>query len=517
MRYEDQDQGIGGDLVNVPATRGQILEDLDGPDVLDGPHLAVHDTLGGPPAVAQGADDGDVGVAVHEAHEDGNDGGQDGGGVGLEEHGQSSGLGVDDDEEEHDPHPEHPEALQGLGHQVGHGGEMQGRDDGAQEVNKAVTEEVGELVVAVAGLTPVQGHSGSKGADATRGNTGGDGEHVEHADHGQGVDLVLGGHQGVGAVNDANVVLTDLGGRHDDAADSSQDNVHDGGADVGVHLDQETVGGEVDLLAEAGTPGGRDDGELSVVGGGVIVVGAVGADGDNGRATGDGDIVGVLGGGSRRIGDDGTRLHASIPHLDGQVGLSGDTIEDNVGGVAEVEVEAKGTLEVGLGIGLGTLEDGTATGGKEQDLIQGVPDLDTGLVDDHGDGGLSTDAEALEEAAQVEGGGGIETRGGLVQEEDSGAGGQLDTDGATLALTTRDTTGGLVADLDVAGLAETEDLDDLGAEQSAVFGGEGSGQAGLGAVEEVLLDGQLGVEDVVLGDKANDVANIGDTEGVVDV
>ncbi|GKT65725.1 hypothetical protein ColTof4_03509 [Colletotrichum tofieldiae] len=141
--------------------------------------------------------------------------------------------------------------------------------------------------------------------------------------------------------------------------------------------------------------------------------------------------------------------------------------------------------------------DGAPTPLEEQETVKVLKQGGVGLVDG-AENGLSGGGQLLEEAHNVEGALAVKTGGGLVEEEEElGLGGQLDTDGHTLALLDRQAELGGSNDAvgDVLHLQQGDDLfnireslRDRGLVGLAEEGGEAEGLAdGLGGIVEIEL------------------------------
>ncbi len=142
-----------------------------------------------------------------------------------------------------------------------------------------------------------------------------------------------------------------------------------------------------------------------------------------------------------------------------------------------------------------------AAGGEQQ---QPVAEVETEhAVGDHDDGSavVGEAAQHLHDGAVHAG---VESAGGFVEEQQGRLGEQFEGDADALALAAGEAGDDLVA----AG-CEAEFVDHLG-DAGGAFGGRGViGEAQFGGVGEGLPDGQLGVQDVVLRNQSDALAQFG--------
>lgn len=114
---------------------------------------------------------------------------------------------------------------------------------------------------------------------------------------------------------------------------------------------------------------------------------------------------------------------------------------------------------------------------------------------DSQDDGATLVSELLDGVGDIQGIGGRETRGGLVEEQNTGAGQKFDTDGDTTLFSSRDTADDGTADLGVLDVGQVEFLHDGIDTGKLVLGGHCAGQSHLGSECKGLQDGQ-GLDEV---------------------
>uniref|UniRef100_A0A804QRI3 Uncharacterized protein n=1 Tax=Zea mays TaxID=4577 RepID=A0A804QRI3_MAIZE len=134
---------------------------------------------------------------------------------------------------------------------------------------------------------------------------------------------------------------------------------------------------------------------------------------------------------------------------------------------------------------------------EQEQPVEDGEDARAGLVDGHDD-----DAAAARDAAEHlhdhEGAGGVEARGGLVEEQQDGVVDDVGADGHAAALAARHPAVGLVADDGVGGAGEAELVDERVDARALAVRGQRAGQAELGGEQQRLAHRQHRVQQVVL-------------------
>lgn len=204
---------------------------------------------------------------------------------------------------------------------------------------------------------------------------------------------------------------------------------------------------------------------------------------------------------ARPVGDEGLLGHVSRRLVVSSVAR--DDVRHDVAVVAVLgELEAH-PLEEGLDIALGPFVDGLSVA-EEDESVEEVEDLRTGLVDDDDDGDAET-RKRLEGSHDGRRRRGIQTARRLVQEDGHGRCRQLHSDAHPLPLSSADDGLSHAADQRVADVGELETVNDGFYVQFDVVVRPGSWQSDARRVDNVFVDGQLGEHDVVLGDVADDL------------
>lgn len=182
--------------------------------------------------------------------------------------------------------------------------------------------------------------------------------------------------------------------------------------------------------------------------------------------------------------------------------LAGDDVHDCVGRVARIgEMEAE-VFKVGLDVLFGPLVDDAALAEEDQ-RIEGFEDLGARLVDDGDDGDVEA-REFFERHHDGRGRGGVEPAGGFVEEERHGCGGELDADTHAFPLPAGDDGCCRAADeaiFDVGELEAGNQDVDVSLDLPVVPAGR---KADARRVQDVFAHGQLGDDDVILRDVADD-------------
>ena len=161
--------------------------------------------------------------------------------------------------------------------------------------------------------------------------------------------------------------------------------------------------------------------------------------------------------------------------------------------------------EVGEYLPGGTVVDGLPTSGEDEDLVSAVDVvLIVGDDDDRAAAvtGTSPMRQGRQQVHHVTVQLGVQPGGGLVEEQEAGAGEQLDGGGDPLSLTA-----GELLDALVHMRGQIEVLQDLGDALTPFGLGDVLGEAQLGGVLERLADSEGGVDDVALGDHTDLVAH----------
>eukprot|EP00760_Papus_ankaliazontas_P010080 PhM_4_TR14194/c0_g1_i1/m.876 len=206
-----------------------------------------------------------------------------------------------------------------------------------------------------------------------------------------------------------------------------------------------------------------------------------------------------------------SRLMLNMIPLVSEFGAArGDSVHDDISGVERRwELHVVVRFEELADLGLRALVHSAATGREDQQLLQRVPDLDAGLVDDHAHGQLRAACNLDKCVAELEGCVRVEARGRLVQHHHQRGGDKLNTNARTFALTTADAARCFVANHNVSLGSESQRLDDSAAEIVSVACGPIGRESHLGAVISVLVHSQFVVQNVVLRDKADRGAVLG--------
>lgn len=180
-----------------------------------------------------------------------------------------------------------------------------------------------------------------------------------------------------------------------------------------------------------------------------------------------------------------------------------------VGNVEARRTRVANVVEVGLAVAEGTGVDGSALGEKNQ-LVEKCNNVGARLMDGEDDGSVIRLDEVNKTFNNVESVEGIETTGGLVEEENTGAGDKLASDANSAFLTTRDTAAVAFFGPDklVADVVNTElsfnifNLLQLRSEAHLLR------QTEHGAIENGLMDSQSREHGIILIDKANDASEL---------
>jgi len=189
--------------------------------------------------------------------------------------------------------------------------------------------------------------------------------------------------------------------------------------------------------------------------------------------------------------------------------LRGEGLKEGHEEVGRVGVGGAGAAEVSKEINgvLGGAEVGDFTLDEEVELVKEGEDLGRGLVDG-ADDSVSFTGQLPEGLDQEVGGGGVEARGGLVQEQEPGVGDELVANGRPLPLTTGKPTHQMPSNTGVGTRGHLEFLDDVLDHFAALVGRHIPGQPEAGGEREELPRGQHLEEAVVLHHVRRDLVEV---------
>ncbi|TKW55384.1 hypothetical protein CTA1_4110 [Colletotrichum tanaceti] len=445
----------------------------------------------------------DAGQGRGGAGQDGDDeadhGGEQRGVLAADEHADDAGEAVDAVKVEGVDEEGEAPVDDGHGQEEEQRGEVQAGEEHARQHGEDLGEEVGRAGVAGLGLPALGEQLLGEGLDAGGAGDEADGDGDEEGQLRGGLEVDGGREDGVGLVEGADeedALLGVLGQAEEEAGEGGE-----------AHLGQEGRLGAP--LLEHGPPQAEPrllpERRAAVLDGGVHA--RVARDG-RGRALllvcycrGQAAVA-------RPVGDEGVGGDVVAVAAAGSplvvAAVASDDVGDDVAVVAVGREDEAQALKVVLHAALGALVDGLAVA-QEDEVVKEVKDLGARLVDDDDDG----DAEAgdgLEGAHHGRGGGGVEAAGGLVEEDGHRGGGELHADAHALALAAADDGPRDGSHQRVAHVGQLQAVDDGLGVGIDVGPRPGPGQPDLGAVDNVLADGELRQHDVVLRHVADDLS-----------
>mmetsp|Transcript_117988 Transcript_117988/g.313926 ORF Transcript_117988/g.313926 Transcript_117988/m.313926 type:complete len:357 (-) Transcript_117988:604-1674(-) len=193
----------------------------------------------------------------------------------------------------------------------------------------------------------------------------------------------------------------------------------------------------------------------------------------------------------------------------GALDRPGGHVHEPVGRVVGGRARKAEAFEVPHGVHGGPQVDGTAPLAQQQHLVEereeGVP----GLVDDHDDRHAQL-RHLLERVDDHEGARCIEAGGGLIQEEEGGAGRQLQADVHALPLAAADAPHRDAAHDAVADVVDLHDVEDVLGDVLGALARDLGGPAEERGEVDLLADREVLVHDVVLRHEASDRLEVPD-------